>query len=203
VKERRSHAERRAETRRRILDAAIQSIGSVGLARTTAAEIERRSGVTWGAVQHHFGDKDGILVAVLEDSFARFAERLEGVSDDASLEKRVDEFVERAWAHFGSPLYRASFEILLHFAGPDGSSAGHSWQGEQFAPWTRIWSRLFDDGRSSRRRSLGLQRYAIAVFSGLASLDMLEGPTTRVRAPELRLLKSALLRELSTPSVDA
>ena len=63
--ERRSHAERRAETRARIIEAVIESIAEVGFHRTTAVEITRRAGVTWGAVQHHFGDKDGILLAVL------------------------------------------------------------------------------------------------------------------------------------------
>ena len=73
---RRSHAERTAETRGRAMAAVVQ---------TTAAEIARRAGVTWGAVPHHFGDKDGILKAVLEASFNRFAERLAGVPDGASL----------------------------------------------------------------------------------------------------------------------
>ncbi len=46
--------------------AVLESIAEVGFQRTTAAEITRRAGVTWGAVQHHFGAEDGILRAVLE-----------------------------------------------------------------------------------------------------------------------------------------
>ena len=52
---RRSHAERTAETRQRVIDAVVESISEIGFQRTTAAEISRRAGVTWGAVQHHFG----------------------------------------------------------------------------------------------------------------------------------------------------
>ncbi|MBW2313227.1 MAG: TetR family transcriptional regulator [Deltaproteobacteria bacterium] len=55
---RRSQAERSAETRTRILAAVIDSIADVGLQRSTAAEIACRAGVTWGAVQHHVGDKE-------------------------------------------------------------------------------------------------------------------------------------------------
>ncbi len=69
---RRSQAERTAETRGRIVGAVVESIREVGLQRTTAAEVSRRAGVTWGAVQHHFGGKDGMLEAVLEHSFDHF-----------------------------------------------------------------------------------------------------------------------------------
>lgn len=57
VPSRRSHAERTAETQARIVAAVVASIAERGLQRTTAAEVTRRAGVTWGAVQHHFGGK--------------------------------------------------------------------------------------------------------------------------------------------------
>ncbi len=95
----RSHAERSAETRAAILRAVNESVVEVGFTRTTAAEIARRAGVTWGAVQHHFGGKDGMLTAVLEDSFNRFMERVESVPREGPLEKQVSLFIDRAWDH--------------------------------------------------------------------------------------------------------
>ena len=44
VKGRRSHAERTAETRAKIIRAVIESIASVGFQRTTAQEIAHRAG---------------------------------------------------------------------------------------------------------------------------------------------------------------
>ena len=118
-----NHAERTAETRAKVMDAVVESITAVGFQRTTAAEITRRAGVSWGAVQHHFGDKEGILDAVLADSFARFAERLADVDlEGLDLEARVAIFVERAWEHFGSPHYRCTFEILLDHPGGEGEA---------------------------------------------------------------------------------
>jgi AcrR family transcriptional regulator len=90
---RRSHAERTAETRERVMRAVVESITLLGYQKTTSAEIARRAGVTWGAVQHHFGDKDGILTAVLADSFGSFADTLGNAPDDETLEKRVSVFV--------------------------------------------------------------------------------------------------------------
>jgi AcrR family transcriptional regulator len=195
---RRSQAERTADTRGRILRAVVESIAEVGFQRTTASEIADRAGVTWGAVQHHFGGKDGILRAALEDSFARFAERLSDVpAAGAPLEERVAAFVDRAWEHFASPHYRSTFEILLSQAGRDGGSGESSWQAGMFRAWERIWRRLFGDASLPRRRSAELQRFTIAVLSGAAWLKLLGGPDAKDGA-ELELLKQTLVRELGT-----
>lgn len=198
-RERRSHAERTAETRARIVEAVIESIAEVGFQRTTAVEITRRAGVTWGAVQHHFGDKDGILIAVLEDSFQRFAARLEGVATEGlSLERRVALFVERAFEHFTSREYASTFEILLDHLRKEGRGARHgaSWQLEMSRAWERVWRRFFGDSPVPRRRQGILQHYTISVLSGLASTLLLEGAGANVREAELELLRDTLVREL-------
>ena len=197
---RRTQAERTAETRRRILDAVVQSIAEVGFQRTTATEIARRAGVTWGAVQHHFGAKGGILEAVLEDTFERFEARLGDIPADAKLARRVSLFVERAWEHFASPHFRSTFEILLHYTGPEAPAPEQLWQSEMFRAWNRIWGELFESSGSSRRRTVTLQHYTISVLSGLAATGMLEGDPAPERATELGFLKDTLLRELSGAS---
>jgi len=174
----------------------VECIDELGFPRTTASEITRRAGVTWGAVQHHFGDKDGILAAVLEDSFERFAARVGDVPDEAaSVEKRVALFVDRAWEHFASPHYRSTFEILLSH-GPESAEDEPAWQAEMFRAWDGIWQRLFGDVGLSRRRLALVQHYTLALLSGLASLRVLEGASARPREAELSLLKETLVREL-------
>jgi AcrR family transcriptional regulator len=191
---RRTHAERTAETRAAIMGAVVESISELGFKRSTANEIARRAGVTWGAVQHHFGGKDGILDAVLEDSFTRFAERLSDIgAAGASLEARAALFVDRAWEHFGSAHFRSTFEILQHYA---ASRLDHVWQGQMLEAWNRVWSQLFDDRPLSRARRIALQHYTISVLSGLASMLRFEAPSPSVRALELDLLKDTLVREL-------
>jgi AcrR family transcriptional regulator len=196
---RRSHAERTAETRARILAAVVESIAEVGFERTTAVEVTNRAGVTWGAVQHHFGDKDGMFIAVLEASFARFAELLESVPDAgaaAALEKRAALFVDRAWEHFSSPLYRSTFEILRSHLGREDRQP-QDWQARMFQSWDRIWMRIFGDSPIPRRRHLVVQHYSVSLLTGLASVIALEGATARLRPSELELLKDTLARELA------
>jgi len=196
---RRSHAERTAETRAKILAAVVESIAEVGFQRTTAVEITRRAGVTWGAVQHHFGDKDGILLAVLEDSFNRFAARLaEADVEGLPLARRVERFLDRAYAHFTSREYASTFEILLDHLRRDGASAkgGASWQLAMWRAWDREWRRFFGDAAVSRGRHGVLQHYTISVLSGLATILTLEGTAARLRDAELGLLRDTLVREL-------
>ena len=192
-RERRSQTERTAETRERIMAAVVESIAEVGYPKTTANEIARRAGVTWGAVQHHFGDKDGILVAVLEESFTRFTEVLGELPDgELSLEERVSLFIDRSWLHFGSAHYRSTFEILLNLP-PDLELP---WQSEVLTSWNRIWSSFFPESSVSSRKSATIMRYAVSVLSGIATMNLLEGKPSRTRSAELGFLKDTLAREL-------
>jgi len=194
-RERRTHAERTAETRARIIAAVVDSIAEVGFGRTTAAEVTRRSGVTWGAVQHHFGGKDGMLIAVLEDSFDRFARRLGEIPlEGTSLEERAALFIEAAWEHFSSPHFRSTFEILLNATGRSSGEEVPSWQSQMAQAWDRVWQHLFHDAPVPRRRRAILQRQVIATLVGMGSLVILEGGAGR--SEELELLKEHLVREL-------
>ncbi len=202
-RKRRTHAERSAETRRRIMAAVAEAISDIGFHRTTATEISRRSGVSWGAAQHHFGDKDGILIAVLVNSFNRFAERLASLSvEDKPLEARVASFVDAAWEHFGSPHYRCTLEILLNMPPPDWFSQELPLRDATLEAWSSIWDRFFGDADLSPRNELALQYYMVSVLSGLAAMNRFETPGVERRRIELRFLKETLVRELGCGSAD-
>ena len=194
---RRTHAERTAETRARLLAAVVDAIADLGYQRATAAEISKRAGVTWGAVQHHFGGKEEMLIAVLEDSFNRFAARIEDVAaGHTTVAERVSLFVDRAWEHFRSRHYRATYEILLGYLGRAQPQAERTWQERMSRAWDSVWTRIFFDAALPRRRSLALQHYTVSVLSGLASTTALAGGA-ELPVEELALLEETLVRELS------
>ena len=199
-RERRSHAERTAETQSRIKAAVVEAIAEVGFHRATASEISRRAGVSWGAAQHHFGDKDGILTAVLVDSFNRFADGLaETPVEGKQLAERVSLFVDAAWKHFGSSHYRCTFEILLNISPVDWASPEHMLRDSTLKAWGNLWTRFFGEAGLSHRRTLALQYYTVSALSGLAAMQKLEGPTPPRRRMELDFLKDTLTRELDGP----
>jgi AcrR family transcriptional regulator len=70
---RRTQAERRAASQRRLLDAATTLIAERGTATVGFGEIAKAAGVSHGLPSYLFGTKVGLLVAMVDD----FAERIE------------------------------------------------------------------------------------------------------------------------------
>lgn len=193
----RSQAERSAGTRAAILKAVSESVVEVGFKRTTAAEIAHRACVTWGAVQHHFGGKDGMLTAVLEDSFNRFLERVESVPREGPLEKQVSLFIDRAWDHYSSADYRTANEILLHFHAREDIEEAPEWSTIMAKAWLEIWHEIFHNAPVSRASHILLARFTLATLSGLAGLLLLSGDSADSLARDLDILKRLLIREFA------
>lgn len=63
---RRTQAERSEATRAALLGAARQLFSTKGYSRSGQEEIVASAGVTRGALQHHFGDKQSLFLAVYE-----------------------------------------------------------------------------------------------------------------------------------------
>ena len=195
---RRTHAERSATTRAKIIETVVDLIARDGFQGFTAQRLAERSGLTWGAVQHHFGGKDPLLLAVLENSFERFAERLEHVgAEGTSLAARAALFVDLAWEHFRSRHYRATFEILLNYLGRAEHRGAGDWRIEMSQAWDRVWSRVFADAKLPRKRSLMLQHFTVSTLSGLAATLMLQDLGATLPKGELDILKTTLARELA------
>lgn len=79
--QRRTQAERRAETRRALLAAARQLFAERGYAAASSEEIVGLAGVTRGALYHHFKDKRDLFRAVVEEIEQEIDERVLGVMD--------------------------------------------------------------------------------------------------------------------------
>jgi AcrR family transcriptional regulator len=67
----RKRADRQAQTRRRIVDAALELHGQVGPIRTTVSAIATRAGVERLTVYRHFPDETALLTACTGDLLAR------------------------------------------------------------------------------------------------------------------------------------
>ena len=105
----------RAErTRALVVDETISCILEEGFAAASAKHITERSGVTWGVVQYHFGDRDGLLMAVVDKGFAELTETLRDLPAAAeNVRDRTEFIVNAAWEAFSSPTSMAALEILI------------------------------------------------------------------------------------------
>ncbi len=72
------------QTRARLIASARQAFARLGYAKTSMDDLTAEAGLTRGALYHHFGDKQGLLAAVVEQIDSEMDERLEAISAAAS-----------------------------------------------------------------------------------------------------------------------
>ncbi|MFJ3158559.1 TetR/AcrR family transcriptional regulator [Pseudomonas protegens] len=72
------------QTRARLIASARQAFARQGYAKTSMDDLTAEAGLTRGALYHHFGDKQGLLAAVVEQIDSEMDERLEAISAAAS-----------------------------------------------------------------------------------------------------------------------
>lgn len=102
-------------TRQRVLDAAVECILEKGFYRASTNEIARTAGVSWGVIQHHFGTREGLMLAVLENGAGRYSEHVGRVHvAGETVTERVDSLIGILLAHYGDPHYLAYLQILLN-----------------------------------------------------------------------------------------
>lgn len=111
---RRRQADRREDTRRKLLDAAIASLVANGYAGSTVDTIAAAAGVTRGALNHHFDSKLDLMLAaagrVTEDFVARLSDRLDRLSTSDFNESVVRALWE---AIYREPMFVARLELAL------------------------------------------------------------------------------------------
>jgi AcrR family transcriptional regulator len=112
---RRTQAERRASSLRRLLDAATAALIEVGYYRTTVAEVCARAGLSQGALFRHFETRLALLIATaqaidegLRELYRRDFEHLRPTQPDELV---LAMSVLRA--NVASPLHQAWFELLM------------------------------------------------------------------------------------------
>jgi len=125
----RTQQQRREETRRALLDAAVQSLIEVGFARTTTLEVQRRADVSRGALLHHFPSKAELLVAAVDHlaemrarEMKAFASQLppeRAERDDAGAsgetvpggDPRTGAVLDLLWQCFSGTFFKVSMEL--------------------------------------------------------------------------------------------
>ena len=81
--QRRTRSKMIEETRAKLVATARHAFATQGFAHTSMDDFTAEVGLTRGALYHHFGNKEGLLIAVIEQIEAEVGERLQAVSDAA------------------------------------------------------------------------------------------------------------------------
>jgi len=118
----RTQQQRRDQTRRALLDAAIESLIEVGFARTTTLEVQRRAGVSRGALLHHFPSKAELLVAAVDHLAEMRATEMKALAQELppavaepdaapGADARTDVVLGLLWQCFSGTFFRVAMEL--------------------------------------------------------------------------------------------
>ncbi len=90
----RTQEQRREQSERRMLKAAITLFARQGYQRTTLGQVGREAGYTAGLVSHKFGSKEGLLLAVVRRIAKRFLDdQLGSAIEEASATDSINNFI--------------------------------------------------------------------------------------------------------------
>jgi len=114
LKQRLTQDEKTAETRRRLLDAAIVCLIDRGYANTTTSEIAERAGLSRGAQLYHFPKKEELLTSAVEHLFElKFGELKEKVRQLTNENDRRAMAIDSLWETFNGRLANAWIELAV------------------------------------------------------------------------------------------
>jgi len=166
-------AERREQARRKLLNAACEVFSERGYSESSLDEVAQRAGVSRGLIYHHFGSKDGLLLALHEELDEALISRVRGAAGQGGLP--LDNLVRGARAFIEAvadlPVARIT---LLDTPGAPGLRA-HAEEGQR--EWARLMEtelargiqqgsiRSVDPAMTARVLLGALQEAALAVLS--------------------------------------
>jgi AcrR family transcriptional regulator len=165
-----------------------------GFAAASASRIAERAGVTWGVIQYHFGDRAGLLSAVVHAGYEHFRACLDEADIPAGpTRERVSAIVDAGWEAYGSPLGRAAFEILVNTRASRRSDPEHAGELVELARGrNRIGEQLLADDRDFRSE-LPIDQLLWGALRGFA-MTMMFNPGEHSFAAE----RAALVEVLGT-----
>lgn len=116
--------EKTPETPHRIIDAAREAMSESGLLEVSLAEISQRAGTNVALVSYYFGNREGLMVALVEDDAEHAIAELDrllatDLSPGAKIEAHVGGQIE---TYFERPYLNRLLEKLLREGSPQASA---------------------------------------------------------------------------------
>lgn len=180
---RRTQEERKAESERRILEAAVELFATQGYVKTTLNQVGSRAGYTGGLISSRFGSKENLLKAVLEKIHEGFLqERVAKIADPNDVRGTLHRFSEM---YLGDVSKKASAVRALYVVMGEALGAVAEVQQEvaDFNEQTRQWlSTTIAGGISTGELSSDLDPDTAAVLI----LSLIRGVTLQYLADPKR-----------------
>lgn len=161
---------KRELTRHKVIRATIDCIYREGFHAAHTNRITEEAGVSWGVLQYNFGDKDGLLQAVLDHIFDEFLNTLAKTQlDGADIRERLTQLIDSIWLLLSAREYRVSVAILRN-AGKDKNSKinGQHLVKRWAARTSELWNELLKDDVTDSPMNETARHLLFAGLRGLA-----------------------------------
>lgn len=193
---RRTQAERSAATQGELLAAAITCLSRDGYVQTTVELVAKMAGVSRGAVQHHFGSRDQLLLAVVED-LGRQLSNAEVISQEIPVELQVEGAIEGDWRVLQSKQFIAVTQIWLSLReNEDLFRLVRQTVADLEHSLDERWKTLFSKLDAPPERVTAVRHVVLSTLRGLALRNILRGQRSQCK-DEIDMLKEMSLRALS------
>ena len=110
-------AKKSEETRKKIIDSAIDLLETKGYSKTNLADIAKGANMTIGALQHHFPSKNALLEVLVTEVLSPLdSSSFSSVWQKSfqGLPERTDHFVDEVWNQiYGNKRYIATWSLVL------------------------------------------------------------------------------------------
>ena len=168
--------ERSAETRKRLLEAAVACLNERGYTGTTTTEIAGRAGVSRGAQVHHFRHKEELVLGALEHVCARRLAELQYALEElpvGGLEFRLETLIDLMWTAFRGPSFYAWLELVVASRTDPILRVAVRGTNQRLAIGIRkAFARFLDDGYTPPERAERLARVVEIAFGRLESMAL-------------------------------
>lgn len=161
-------------TREKLIRATTLEIAEKGYANVKSKDITKRSGVTWGATQHIFGDRETLIYEVAKAASEKHIQRLNEFACGKPGENRIKTLIEVMWNAYHSPEMQAFYEISnSHRNDQKLHRRLESYYKELVERYNDIWSRILADFPASPERVATIRQVVILTLSGLAKREVI------------------------------
>lgn len=171
-------AERSRRTRERVISSTVGLIRQEGFPSASPQRITEHTGLSWGAVQHHFGSKHKLLKSIVLMSRDQFHQAVSADDyDGLDLGERIARFVDSSWRHYQSDVFLASVEITFWHRNNGGLSGEDiASDGGRTTQLTRtLVGRIFAGTPARIDKLVEATEYMHCVMTGLAFQMILTG----------------------------
>lgn len=193
---RRTQQERRAETKKALLEGMMSALIELGYAHTTTGAITRKAGLTSGALQHHFASREELVLAVVDYQFTEVCTQLEAFASDESAEPDWKSFIELLRDIYAGRRYMAIWEIVM---GTRADAHLHTLimqhRIQSQATLERLWSTVFRTRIPDERRRIDLMHFTLSTLRGYVFYNVI-APDQQFMERQKEMLFSFLETEI-------